>query len=137
MNGVLPLVARSLVASVFLASAILKIMDFENVRDVMIAHYLPVSDGVATVLLVGSTVFEAAGAVMLIAGFHTRMAVAMLIVALAPATFVFHVGMSDERETVHFLKNLSILGGLLAVAALGPGPLSFDANRENYDGGSP
>ncbi|MGH9197190.1 MAG: DoxX family protein, partial [Acidimicrobiia bacterium] len=34
-----------------------------------------------------------------------------------------------QGQMIHFLKNIAMIGGLMFVAAFGPGPLSFDARR--------
>jgi putative oxidoreductase len=51
-----------------------------------------------------------------------------------PVTAVFHgpwtaQGAEVQLQVIQFLKNLSIAGGLLAVAAAGPGLFSLDERR--------
>ncbi len=123
------LIGRTLLASIFAASGIVKLVSSEDVRDVLIAHYLPVSPGLATALVIGSALVELLGAFLLILGFRTRWAVGLLVAALIPATFLYHFSMGEENQVVHLLKNVSILGGLLLVWASGPGDLSVDARR--------
>jgi putative oxidoreductase len=123
------LIGRTLLASIFAASGLVKLLSSEDVRDVLIAHYLPVSPGLGTAVVVGSGLLELMGGVLLILGFRTRWAVALLMAALIPATFLYHFSMGEENQVVHLLKNVSILGGLLLVWAFGPGDLSLDARR--------
>jgi len=123
------LVGRTLLASIFVASALTKIVSAEDVRDVLIAHYLPASPAVGIALVVGSGLLELLGAALLLLGYRARFGVALLVAALIPATFVYHFSMGEENQIVHLLKNVSILGGLILVWAFGPGDLSFDARR--------
>lgn len=123
------LIGRALLASIFAASGLIKLLSSDDVRDVLIAHYLPVSPGIGTAVVIGSALFELLGAVLLILGFRTRWAVAFLVAALIPATFLYHFSIGEENQVVHLLKNVSILGGLLLVWGFGPGDLSLDARR--------
>jgi putative oxidoreductase len=123
------LIGRTLLASIFVASGFTKLVAASDVRDVLIAHYLPTSPALGTALVVGSALLELLGAALLLLGYRTRWAVALLVVALIPATFVYHFSMGEENQIVHLLKNLSILGGLILVWAFGPGDLSLDARR--------
>lgn len=86
-------------------------------------------------LLAGAVVLEILGAASLLAGWKTRWGVAALLVFLVPVTAIFHgpwtaQGAEVQQQVIQFLKNLSIAGGLLAVAAAGPGVYSLDARRE-------
>jgi len=59
-------------------------------------------------------------------------------VFLVPVTLVFHnfwayQGAEAQLQTIQFLKNVSIGGGLLAIFAAGPGALSVDARRSRVD----
>lgn len=120
---------RILLSSIFVASGIVKLVSTEAVRDVLVAHYLSASDAVGTALVIGSGLLELAGAALVILGLRTRLGVILLVLALIPATFLYHFAMGDEDQLVHFLKNASILGGLVLVWAFGPGELSLDAQR--------
>ena len=48
---------------------------------------------------------------------------------MIPATLIFHTDFSNSVQIIMFLKNLSITGGFLVVAASGPGAISLDALR--------
>ena len=52
---------------------------------------------------------------------------------LVPTTLIFHnpLGPEGAAQMTQFLKNLSILGGMLVVAAFGPGAWSVDRRRES------
>jgi putative oxidoreductase len=122
-------IGRTLLASIFVASALTKLVAASDVRDVLIAHYLKASPGVGMVLVVGSGLLELLGAAFVLLGYRTRLGVALLVLALIPATFLYHFSMGEENQVVHLLKNVSILGGLILVWAFGPGDLSLDARR--------
>ncbi len=62
-------------------------------------------------------------------GFKTKpVAAAMAIFTLVTA-FVFHAHFGDANQQVHFLKNLSIAGGLIQFALYGAGSISLDGLR--------
>jgi putative oxidoreductase len=55
-----------------------------------------------------------------------------LFLYIIPTTYFFHnfwtmTGMDQQNNLAHFLKNLAIMGGLLLLAANGPGGYSLDA----------
>jgi len=90
--------------------------------------------GVPEFLLAGATALEILGALSLLAGWKTRWGVAALVVFLVPVTLVFHdfwaaQGAEVQLQSVQFLKNVAIGGGLLAVLGAGPGAFSVDARR--------
>jgi putative oxidoreductase len=92
--------------------------------------------GVPEILLMGATALEILGALSLLAGWKTRWGVAALVVFLVPVTLVFHdfwasQGAESQLQSVQFLKNTAIGGGLLAVLAAGPGRFSVDARRSH------
>lgn len=73
--------------------------------------------------------FETLVAVALVVGFQTRLA------ALGAAAFcVFsgllaHSNFADANQLSHFMKNLAIAGGALALFAAGPGAFSMDGKK--------
>jgi putative oxidoreductase len=93
---------------------------------------------VPTVLLAAATVLEILGAISVLTGWKTRWSTAALVAFLLPVTLVFHdfwayQGAEAQLQTIQFLKNVSIGGGLLAIFAAGPGALSVDARRSRAD----
>jgi putative oxidoreductase len=128
------LLGRTLLASIFAASALIKLVSTGEVRDVLIAHYLETSPEIGTALVLGSGLLELLGALLLLLGYRTRLGVALLVASLIPATFLYHLSMGEENQIVHLFKNVSILGGLLLVWAFGPGDLSLDAWRAGVRG---
>ena len=73
---------------------------------------------------------ELSGGLLLIAGWRTRVvAIALALFALATAVS-FHANFADQNQMFHFLKNIAMAGGLLQLAAFGPGAVSLDARRQ-------
>jgi putative oxidoreductase len=52
---------------------------------------------------------------------------------MIPTTLIFHTNFSDPNQMIHFLKNLSMMGGLLYVATYGAGRISIDAHEERTE----
>jgi putative oxidoreductase len=79
-----------------------------------------------------SIVVELGGAILLIIGWKTRWVAWALVIFVVAATFLAHRfwEFSDPGQAMnqrnHFLKNFAIAGGLLILAAFGPGPASAD-----------
>jgi putative oxidoreductase len=46
---------------------------------------------------------------------------------------LFHANFTDRAQMVHFLKNVALAGGLLALYVSGPGRMSFDGADESSD----
>ncbi|MES2344359.1 MAG: DoxX family protein [Chlamydiota bacterium] len=77
-------------------------------------------------LLGAAMVFEIIGGLLVFLGIRVRLGALLLILFLIPTTFLFHhywllQGADRELQMTMFLKNLSILGGLFVVLALGTG----------------
>ena len=113
------LTGRVFLATIFLASAFGKITNFQGTTDYMAAHGMPV----AGLLCLCAIVLEVLGGLSLVLGYFTRWGAVALLVFMVPATLIFHVS-PDQR--IQFLKNLAIMGGLLQIAAFGPGNISLD-----------
>lgn len=62
----------------------------------------------------------------LLAGYQTRLAATGIALFTIAAAFMFHNNFGDMMQQIMFLKNLSIAGGLLFVAAFGAGAFSVD-----------
>ena len=72
---------------------------------------------------------EVAGGVALNAGFLTRWSALALAGFTLVAALVFHFDFSDQMQSILFMKNLAISGGLIVLAAHGAGTWSLDSRR--------
>ena len=130
-----PLVGRILMALIFLMSAYGKITEFGPTAAAMAGKGMPMTE----VLLACAIALELVGATLLVIGWQTRWAALALIVFLVPATLYFHNYWSYPAEEVrnqrnHFMKNVTILGGLIFVMGMGAGALSADNRRRPLGG---
>ena len=129
-----PLAGRILLAYIFVLSGIGKIGSFTGTAGYMAGKGMPFAE----VLLVGAIVVELGGGIMLIAGWNTRWAALAVFLFIIPSTLIFHNfwavdAAQVQMETIHFNKNLAIMGGMIYIMAFGAGPLSLD--KGNDEGG--
>jgi len=133
--GLLAVPGRFLISVIFLLSGFGKIANFSNMAGYMASKGAPAPK----VLLAIAAAAELAGGLSLLLGLWTRVGALGLFVFLIPTTLMFHnfwavaAGMEQMNQQAHFLKNLAIMGGLLMVAAYGPGPLSLDSTRRHHE----
>lgn len=116
----LALAGRLLLALLFLVSAWRQLARRERVRQNMAAQGMPWPH---VALPVGITIEVVAG-MALAAGVGVPWAAAALIVFTLVSTWYYYRDLRDPEVVQHFLKNLAIVGGLLLVAASGPGTLA-------------
>ncbi|HET7669826.1 MAG TPA: DoxX family protein [Burkholderiales bacterium] len=121
------LVGRLLLAAVFLVAGIRKAMAVAGSAGYFAKLGFPMPEVVVYVAIV----IEIGGALMLIAGWKTRIAAWILAAFVVIATFMAHrfwefPDAQYANQMNHFLKNAAIVGGMMFVAACGPGSLSAD-----------
>ncbi len=73
-----------------------------------------------------------AGGTLIVIGFRTREASALVILFLMVATLLSHrywelADAARRAQQIQFFKNVSMIGGLLLLFVSGPGRFSFDA----------
>jgi putative oxidoreductase len=122
LQRILPLIARTLIAIIFVRSGIDKIFDFAGTQQRMAEAGIPLTP----IVLVFAILFEIVGGLMIISGFKARIGALLLIIFMIPTTIVFHNPIADANQTIQFFKNLAIIGGLLMVYTYGAGPISVD-----------
>jgi putative oxidoreductase len=125
-----PLAGRILMSVMFLISGFFKIGGYTQLVGYAAAKGVPMP-GVA---IACAAVLELAGGLAILAGFQTKIAAWLLFLYLIPVTFLFHnfwalQGAAQQDNMIHFLKNVAIMGGLVILAANGPGPYSVDYSR--------
>jgi putative oxidoreductase len=120
MKKYAPLIGRVLLGLIFVMSGINKITGFEGTQQYMASYGIPLT----SVSLIGAILVEILGGLSIIAGYKARWGALALFAFLIPATLIFHTDFSSQTQMIMFLKNLSIMGGLLLIATYGSGPLS-------------
>lgn len=114
-------VGRVLISLLFIIAGWGKLTGFAATVGMVAAAGFPLP----TVMTVLAIIFELGGGIMLLLGFHARMAAWMLIVFTAIATGAYHMDWANQMNMIMALKNVSIIGGLLYVTAMGAGRYSL------------
>src|SRR5258705_11897723 len=78
-------------------------------------------------------VIEVGGGILLILGYQSRIVASVMAVFTVAAALGFHRDFADQNAMAHFLKNISITGGLLQIAAFGAGSFSIDSRLAKSD----
>jgi putative oxidoreductase len=77
------------------------------------------------------------GGLSVLLGYRARWGAVLLILFLLPVTFMMHDfwtrgdAAEYQNQMVHFMKNLSMLGGAILIACLGAGPVSIDERQSH------
>ncbi|MEW4563338.1 DoxX family protein [Bremerella sp. JC770] len=128
VQGLLTVVGRLLIVTIFLMSALgNKIPQFSGVAQYMASEGVPAPQ----VLLAGAIVFLIVGGLSILLGLYARVGAVLLFTFLVLATYFFHdfwtfEGEAVQGQMIHFMKNLSMMGTMLFIMAVGSGPWSLD-----------
>ena len=125
-----PFTGRILLALLFVISGYNKLVGFDGTVGYIASKGLPLPQLAAAAAIA----IELIGGILLVIGWQTRCAATAILVFLIPTTLIFHpfwaaAAANQQMETIQFMKNLCIMGGMLYVMAFGAGPLSVD-NRK-------
>ena len=142
-SGFVSLAGRLALAAVFLASVVSMLPPrFSATVEVMKSQGVPN----ANFALFGAIGLLLIGGVSVVVGAWTRIGASCLLIFLGAATYYFHDfwtiadPVPRQLQTIQFLKNLSIGGGLLSLIAFGGGPWSVDGwiswKREEAESGA-
>lgn len=124
MNNAIILAARVLLAQIFLISGFGKLgAGYAGTQAYMEAMGIP---GMLLPLVIA---LEVGGGLALIAGFLTRWAALALAGFTVVSAALFHADFGDQMQTIMFMKNLAMAGGLLLLYVHGAGSYSLDARR--------
>ena len=124
LNNATALVGRLLLAAIFIQAGWGKIGGYEGTVAYMAKAGVPGS------LLPVVIAVELLGGLLIVVGWQTRLVAIGLAVFTLIAAYLFHMNFGDRNQAIHFMKNLAIAGGFLALAAGGPGAWSVDGRQE-------
>ena len=125
------LVGRILLALMFVLAGLSKVTGFEGTVGYIASKGLPVP----ALLAIGTIALEVLGGLALIIGWQTRWAALALALFTLAASVIFHnfwAVAADQQfvQQLMFMKNMSVAGGMLVLAAFGAGSLSLDARLQ-------
>lgn len=125
------LIGRILLGTIFLLSGIEKLMNWSGTAAFMESEGLPA----VPLLLALAMAAEIIGSLSILTGTFARAGAVVLLAFLIPTTLIMHdfwafEGAERQMQMVNFLKNLSIMGGLLLVIGAGAGRVSVDDKIE-------
>lgn len=120
-NSALLLVARVVLAALFIMAGLGKLGDVQG-----FAGYMA-SGGIPAALAWPAVLFEIAAGLAILVGFQTRIAALSLAGFSVVAALLYHFQPADQLQMALFLKNFAIAGGFLLLFTTGAGALSVDA----------
>jgi putative oxidoreductase len=117
LNIIIDLIARILIAYIFILSGFGKITDYQGTLQYMESMGVPGS-------LLPLTIFvEFGGGLAILLGIQTRFAAFGLAIFSILTALIFH---SSGGDQIDFLKNIAIAGGFLLLTIHGANKLSLD-----------
>jgi len=121
------LLGRIILAVMFVVSGFGKLTGFDGTVGYIASKGLPMPQVLAAIAIL----IELGGGLAIVIGWKTRWAALAFIVFLLVITPIFHNYWAVPHEQmmgqqINFMKNLSILGGMLLLLGFGPGRYSVD-----------
>jgi len=135
VNDAMLAIGRVLIAIIFVSSGIEKFMDLGATAAALASKNLPFP----AVLAALTATLELVGGLLIIVGWQTRIFALALAAFSAAAAYFFHdfwnrpAGPEHTDMMIHFMKNVSIIGGFLMLCAVGAGRYSLDGPRIRPD----
>jgi putative oxidoreductase len=129
------LLGRILLGAIFVMSGYGKLTGLEGFTASLQSQGVPF----APVMAVLAGAIEFTGGLLVVLGFQARLGALCLVVFTIAATLIAHRfwefdGAAYRGQQIQFSKNLSIIGGLLFVAAVGAGRFGLDGLRHRRIG---
>ncbi|MDB5875453.1 MAG: DoxX family protein [Ramlibacter sp.] len=124
------LVGRALIAWLFIPSGLAKLMGFAGISAFIASKGVPFPEVCAAIAVAA----ELGCGLLVLAGWQARWAALGLVLFVAVITPVFHnywdlPAAQAALQRQSFNKNVAIIGGLLLLAAFGPGRFSIGSRR--------
>ncbi len=142
LQSVVGFLGRAFLSIIFILSGVFKLFDWQNTEQYFtqaltdwiamsvgsggVQHFLEWGLANASFLLIVAVAFELIGGLMVFLGLWVRLGALLLFLFMIPATIIFHhfwelQGPDRTLQMTMFMKNLSIMGGLLILMAYGRG----------------
>jgi putative oxidoreductase len=140
LQNIVALAARILLSQIFIISGVNHVIQWGSTIRAMADKGMAMESVLGrsgmvflNVLHVGVVAFLLIGGLSVLLGVRARLGAVLLILFLIPATWIFHdfwnsnTDLDRTMQTINFMKNTGLIGGLLMVLAFGSGSLSLNA----------
>jgi putative oxidoreductase len=124
-NELTALVARLFMASLLVLYGYFKLTGYAGTVAYMGRQGLPAPAVFAAL----SVIIELGGGLLILFGYQTRLVALGCAIYVLVAALIAHRNFGDGNQLSHFMKNMAIVGGFLALMALGAGPYSLDGRK--------
>lgn len=123
MAAYLQFFGRIMLALIFIMAAVGKIQEPAGTAAYMETMNVP------SILLWPTIALELLGGLAIVVGYKTRLFAFALAAFTLLAAALFHADFNDKMQTIMFMKDIAIAGGLLLLAAIGKTAFSMDNRR--------
>ncbi len=120
LHAISDLTARIMISALFLMAGVGKITAYQGTQGYMEAM------GVDPRLLPLVILTEVLGSLFIIIGFKTKITAFLLAGFSVISALIFHANFADQMQSILFMKNIAISGGLLFLVNKGAGAFSID-----------
>ena len=117
------LVARLFMASLFVLYGYFKLVGYAGTVGYMAKFGLPSFFAALAVII------ELGGGLLILFGYQTRLVALGCAIYVLVAALIAHRNFVDGNQLSHFMKNMAIIGGFLALIASGGGRYSLDGRK--------
>jgi putative oxidoreductase len=127
MRDLTDLMGRIFLSAIFLFEAVDSILFFNKTKEIMTYHGLTWNQDL---LLYGAIFLLVMGGLMVLLGYRSTLGAIMLLIYWVPVTFIVHdfwLFPADQvrLQSILFMKNMAIIGGLLMLVGKGSGRYSI------------
>jgi putative oxidoreductase len=127
MRDITDLIGRIFLATIFIFEAIDTFLNVTKTKENMMAHGLLDNQD----LLINTSIFLLfTGGIMVLLGYRTTLGALLLLLYWVPVTFIVHDfwsfrGEELREQSILFMKDIAIIGGLLMLIGKGSGRYSL------------
>jgi putative oxidoreductase len=127
MRDITDLIGRIFLSAIFIFDAIDSTLNFDTTKATMTQYGLNWNQDM---LLYGAIFLLVTGGLMVLLGYRTTLGVVMLLMYWVPVTFLTHAFWNYVKpelriQSILFMKDMAIIGGLLMLAGKGSGRYSM------------
>ena len=126
MKDIIDLIGRVLLSVIFIFDAYDSIFYYQDTKEKMASYGLTWQQDL---LLIGAITLLILGGTLLLIGYRSSLGSFLLLMYWVPVTFIVHSFWNDPEsirriQSILFMKNIAIIGGLLMVLVNGSGRYS-------------